>query len=299
MRHAEMSFYYIYGEHAREVDPKFVHVERVSSRGRFHEGRVEPHSHPHLHQLSYWLSGAGRFDADGECHTLSAGTLTWMPSGFVHGFDVDANADAIVISMSHDFLSDVLAPMGSAPIRSIQLRSIVRAVPSDLRDRLYESFQDVEREYGFPAWGQSHAIAAHVRLIMVALARLAQIDQAVDREPAAPDALFARFLATLERNFRTRQSVKSYASSLGTTPYLLNIACREGARMHASQVARGRLLLEAKRLLLYTNMTVAEVAFSLGFNDPAHFGRMFRSQTGLSPAHWRERQRQEMVRPAS
>ena len=48
-----------------------------------------------------------------------------------------------------------------------------------------------------------------------------------------------------------------------------------------------RLLLEAKRMLLYSNMTVAEAAFYLGFNDPAYFSRFFAHATGSSPRAYR------------
>jgi AraC family transcriptional activator of pobA len=58
--------------------------------------------------------------------------------------------------------------------------------------------------------------------------------------------------------------------------------------MRASDVVRARHLQEAKRLLLFTALTVNQVALIAGYPDPAHFARSFRAQTGLTPRAWRE-----------
>ncbi|MET0366097.1 MAG: helix-turn-helix domain-containing protein, partial [Sphingobium sp.] len=50
-------------------------------------------------------------------------------------------------------------------------------------------------------------------------------------------------------------------------------------------------LLEARRSLLYSNLSVAEIAFSVGFADPAYFSRFFQRNMGVSPRQYRDRQR--------
>jgi AraC family transcriptional activator of pobA len=55
------------------------------------------------------------------------------------------------------------------------------------------------------------------------------------------------------------------------------------------QVVHQRLLLEAKRNLIYTNMTVNQLAERLGFADPAYFSRFFRRLSGASPKAFRQR----------
>ncbi|CAD7340164.1 HTH-type transcriptional activator RhaS [Sphingobium sp. S6] len=284
-------YYFIYGQHIRDLDPRFIHVERISDRGTLHHGNVEPHVHPHLHQLSYWLQGEGRFTADGAEHDLAPGTLTWMPASVVHGFTVDAAADAIVLSLSHDFLSNVLAHVDAAPVETLARTPLVAKIPVELVDRVRETFLDLEREHQFPSWALKHVVSAHVQIVMIMLARLFEADRLAQGSPPKAAALFSSFLSLLDRRFRECRTVDAYVALLGTTPYLLNRACREGAGRNASEVIRGRILLEAKRLLHYTALSSGDVAFALGFSDPAHFGRAFRAETGLSPARWRAQQR--------
>ncbi|MDG8254063.1 helix-turn-helix domain-containing protein, partial [Streptococcus pneumoniae] len=58
----------------------------------------------------------------------------------------------------------------------------------------------------------------------------------------------------------------------------------------ASQIVQDRLLLEAKRLLIYTDHGVARIGEMIGFDDPAYFSRFFATRTGCSPAAWRKAQ---------
>jgi AraC family transcriptional regulator, transcriptional activator of pobA len=67
----------------------------------------------------------------------------------------------------------------------------------------------------------------------------------------------------------------------------LRTACAKVAGRAPLGLIQDRLLVEAKRLLLYSNMTVAEVAFRLGFDDPAYFSRFFTSHAGVSPRGFR------------
>ena len=59
------------------------------------------------------------------------------------------------------------------------------------------------------------------------------------------------------------------------------------------RVVSERRLLEAKRLLMFTVRTVEDIAYEIGFDDPAYFSRFFRERVGEAPAAWRRRQLQE------
>ncbi len=79
----------------------------------------------------------------------------------------------------------------------------------------------------------------------------------------------------------------AYAAALGLSPGHLNALCREHVRRSAGACIRGRIVLEARRLLRYTDMTAAMIVYSLGFEDPSYFTRFFTRETGLSPRRYR------------
>jgi AraC-like DNA-binding protein len=101
------------------------------------------------------------------------------------------------------------------------------------------------------------------------------------------NALVDRFQQSVEREFRRCHRVRDFASDLGVSPGHLNALCREHVRRTAGGLIRARLSLEARRLLLHTNQTAAEIAYSLGFDDPAYFARFFRRETGVTTTEFR------------
>ncbi|MBJ7445889.1 MAG: AraC family transcriptional regulator, partial [Sphingobium sp.] len=54
-----------------------------------------------------------------------------------------------------------------------------------------------------------------------------------------------------------------------------------------AQMLDDRALLEARRLLLYSQMSVADIAYAIGFEDPAYFSRFFARHIGQPPRVWR------------
>lgn len=122
---------------------------------------------------------------------------------------------------------------------------------------------------------------------------LAQIQRCVDRQPGVHPAkasvvLFKKLKHLLDDYFTQNWSVSDYASALSVTAHHLNRSCRQVTGQTAGQVIRARSLLEARRLLAFTDLTVGEIADALGYADSSYFARLFRSATGTSPAAFRQ-----------
>jgi len=92
------------------------------------------------------------------------------------------------------------------------------------------------------------------------------------------------------RIFRDNWPVDLYVEMLATTSHLLDLAAHAVLGSGVKRVASERRLLEAKRLLLFTVRTVEDIAYEIGFDDPAYFSRFFRGRVGEAPAAWRRKQ---------
>lgn len=102
-------------------------------------------------------------------------------------------------------------------------------------------------------------------------------------------SLVTRLKALLEAQFRYEHRVRAYAASLGVSADHLSAAVRKHEEGSVQSLIQRRILLEAKRLLQHTDLDVAGIAFSLGYQDPSHFTRAFKRGTGLSPSRFRNR----------
>ncbi|MDW7690808.1 helix-turn-helix domain-containing protein [Flammeovirgaceae bacterium SG7u.111] len=78
-----------------------------------------------------------------------------------------------------------------------------------------------------------------------------------------------------------------YAELLHTTPQNLNTICRKESNKSATDILSSFIISEAKRLLLYTGMSVTEIAYSLNFKDNSHFTKYFKRNTGVTPNSFR------------
>jgi AraC family transcriptional regulator, transcriptional activator of pobA len=292
--------YSLFGEAAGLVEPGFCHVERIGDRWRLHGGQVEGHSHPHLHQMTLWIAGYGHYIADETTSAISPTTMCWMPAGVVHGFRVKAGSEAIVLSMSDDFAREQLSVLtGTTGILPFSEKTILHLHEEDT-NWLLSLFLRMEREYAGVQAAQVECIGALARLALAETLRLARGTDVLPVSPGIEPSLLVRFMGLVEARLGERPGIDELASELGSTPYLLNRACRTGLGMRASDVVRARHLQEAKRLLLFTSLNVNEVAQVAGYPDPAHFTRSFRAQTGQTPQKWRERRISgEMSSPAN
>jgi AraC family transcriptional activator of pobA len=131
-------------------------------------------------------------------------------------------------------------------------------------------------------------LLAHATLLAVAFLRCRGETESSGRAQALPDTLVRRYRALLEAHYRSPQALAFYADALDVTADHLSRICRRLTGESALDLLNGRRMLEARRLLAYTPMPVAEVARELGYEDPAYFTRFFTRHVGETPSGYRQ-----------
>lgn len=121
--------------------------------------------------------------------------------------------------------------------------------------------------------------------------RLNQQEQEQMKRGTPGEALAIRFQAFVNQQFLTHKTVESYAELLNVSTDYLGQTVKKVTGKTVHHIIAERVLLEARKLLLYSDLTIAEIADYLGYSEATHFGRFFRQQTGTSPLVWRKTQR--------
>jgi len=125
------------------------------------------------------------------------------------------------------------------------------------------------------------------RLIII-ITRLAK-KQYLTNQALTDDKLdvLRKFNLMVENNYRKEHTVQFYADQLNRSPKTL--ANYFALYNHKSPLAvvQERIILEAKRLLMYTDKSAKEIAYDLGYDDAAYFSNFFKKQSGLSPSDFR------------
>jgi len=285
---------FLYGEPPRDADERFLHVETIADRSRLYEWRIRPHAHRDLHQLLLIFTGVGEMQAETLQLDFQAPALLVVPAGVVHGFAFTPQTEGYVVTLADTLLRD-LSREETAFKRLFQAPACASLADDPTHTQeLADTVPKLRRELVWKAPASRAAAAARLMTVLVSAVR------ALHEPPEVPSAatsaragLVARFRERIESHLRMGLSIAQYAKALSVTPARLRAACLEVTGKPPARVLEDRLLLEAKRNLTYTNMTVAETAYYLGFADPAYFSRFFSKHAGESPASFRKRMARE------
>ncbi len=281
----------LYGERVPVAGQEFLHIEEIQTRSQRYDWKINSHTHQGLFQTVFIVQGGAALDLDGQASEVQGPCAVVVPSGTVHGFQFEQGTKGYVLTFAESFLH------GSEESRECLLwkPGVLSLLASPANpggpSRVASMLEHLNEEFrGLPA-GRAAMQEWLVRAVLLLLARerarLAQAAQPGGRELD----VFNRFRALLECRYKEHWTVPRYAAALNLTGSKLNRACRSVAASSVNEVIQGRLLLEAKRKLLYLPVPVATVAYELGFEDPAYFWRFFRKHAGITPAEFRKAQR--------
>ncbi len=99
---------------------------------------------------------------------------------------------------------------------------------------------------------------------------------------------FRNFSRLVNIHYREKHSVADYADLLNLAPKTLSNKFHKLNLENPNEMIKNRIVLEAKRLLLYSELTIKEIAYQLGYEDPAYFNRIFTQKSGKTPAAFRK-----------
>ncbi|ADZ71146.1 helix-turn-helix domain-containing protein [Polymorphum gilvum] len=280
--------YHLYGESDPATDFDFFHIETIRARSKPLGWSLEPHSHAHLLQCLLITRGGGRLVDDAGERAIGPGGIAFNPAGVMHGWTFTPETEGYVISFTPDYLA------GPEDEHTEAERAALRAdrnllIPTEGRalDRLVFYFSEMADEFDHGARRRA-LFRPLVALTLLAIFPGDTAEAEIDRTPGF--SLF-RFRSLVEEHFRTERATEFYAGEMGLTVQRLNRYCRIFTGRTAAQALRDRVILEAKRLLAFSGLSVSQVAYDLGFEDPAYFSRVFRKETGESPVDFRARQK--------
>lgn len=156
-------------------------------------------------------------------------------------------------------------------------------------------FQVFKEEFDEPADNlKGEMLRTMLKRLIVKLTRLYK--NQVDMGDVANDDLdvVRRFNLLVEQHFKKMHQVQDYASLIHKSPKTISNLFSKHSGKSPLEVIHERLLLEAKRMLIYSNKTTKEIAYEIGFRDIPTFSRFFKKHMHLSPSNYRV-EKQNMV----
>jgi AraC-like DNA-binding protein len=151
--------------------------------------------------------------------------------------------------------------------------------------------QNIQDELEWKDSSTEEMIRTYVKQIIIRATRKwkkQNLDNETLRIPGNELDIFRDFSRHLEIHFREKHNVADYAELLHIAPKTLTHKFKNLNLDSPNQFIINRILLEAKRLLFYTDKPVKEIAYDLGYEDPAYFNRLFTNKTGSTPVNFKK-----------
>jgi AraC family transcriptional activator of pobA len=265
-----------------------LHYEPVTVRGKLHDWTIPAHRHDSLHQFQFLERGSASATIDGEQHELAAPAIMMLAPGSIHGFRYAKDSTGHQATVPTATLRRSLE--GAALLEGLLDQSFATSAiaPAGDAGECAALFEALAREFRGSAPGRVQALQAQATLVALWFLRHRGARPAETRHQAVRDTLVQRLRQLVEQNFRLHKPLSFYAGALHVTPDHLSRSCRSVTGCSALDLVHERLMLEARRLLAYTPMPVAEIAHALGYDDPAYFSKFFARSVGEPPSSYRE-----------
>ena len=260
-----------------------ISIEQLTKQVPF---RHIPHRHDFYHL--FWIeSGNGIFVSDGRSYPLTRGSLIFVSPGQVHAWKCNDTLKGHVLCFEP-------ASLFSGNDRPYRLLHDLAHFSATTRDRatfqvagstyriLRVAFKNLADEFHGSAEFRCDMVRSQITALLIRLHRLCLSTPLVEVQGYSTQ-LTNRFLSLLEKEAGKLQRTRYYTSALSVSPRILVDAVLAETGKSPSAWIRDRTLLEARRLLIYTDLTISEIAYRLNFRNVSYFVRFYRRLAGVPP----------------
>ena len=237
-----------------------------------------------------WNRGpAQTVSVDGIAHQLGENDLLLLVVN--QNFDFERPTDVVAYQFNREFYCIVDHDQEVSCVGFIfyglPSPMVIRTTAEEVRkfDLLHRVFID---EFGEHDAIQGEMLRMLLKRLIIKVTRLAKRQHLAEEMPARELDIVRRFNLLVELNFREKHQVQDYAGLLHKSPKTLSNLFKKAGAKSPLKIIQERIALEGKRLLLYTDQDVAEVAYDIGFQEASHFSRFFKRMVGVPPGSFRQ-----------
>lgn len=286
----QVPFYGLYGDSLKTSHPDLVHIEEIADRSRNHGWIINTHRHSKLFQVIYLQDGAVEVLLDGMTQHLTGSWIISIPTGVAHGFQFQPNSQGFVLSIDHSILMALLNIHQDIAFHNlVYLPQVIQCVEEYKSIHQFLQYIFLLRdEFNHYQIKRQDSLEGLSTLILLSLMRYLHQVNLVQQVGSGDSQLLGKFWSCLEAHYREHWTLDRYADHLHISISTLNRLCHKHTGENPKTILQERLLLEAKKRLIYTRQSVEEIAYFLGFKDQAYFSRFFKNHLGVTPGTYRK-----------
>ncbi|MEK2688892.1 AraC family transcriptional regulator [Bdellovibrio sp. GT3] len=258
-----------------------IRIERL--KDRITPKVAFPHKHD-FYQIVVVHRSTGWHEIDFTTYPVKGSQVFLIKPGQMHGWKLAKNSKGFVIEYTEE-------SFGKNLLGNLRLSQHSRLVPDHFKiptgnDIFSEKFLAM-MESEFLNQGDNYELSLQSYLSLVLLEAL-RVTKAADRQLGENNDVVTQFTDLVEEHFQDEHLVEFYAAQLKVTAKSLSAKVQKELDVSAKEYILNRCLLEAKRMLSYSDLSIAEIGYALGFDDPNYFSRFLKKNMKVSAGKFRK-----------
>jgi AraC-like DNA-binding protein len=283
-----LPIYQIQDFDAEKQKERYFYLNNFAAHLQEHQFIQKPHKHSFF-ILLFITQGSGSHTIDFKEYPVRPGTVFFLTPGQVHSWQLSADTDGFILFFTPEYylLGFPHKKLYSFPFFNTLLHQPLLQVPDSDQAFFLHIIQYMQQEHLGEQILKDDVMRDYLDIMLIYLRRLYE---AVDNEahiPATAMPQLQQLEKLIDRHYKEHPPVSFYADQLHMTTKQLNDTCKRATGKTTTELVQERVLLEARRLLVHSDLTVTQVAASLGYYDSAYFFRFFKKQLNETPEQFR------------
>jgi len=274
-----------------ETDIAF-RIARMEDIWKISKGKPdEPHRH-NFYTVLFVKHARAIHNIDFAAYSMNANQIFFVSPGQVHQIIEKEQSFGYAILFSADFLA-----RNNIPIRFIEDLNLFNdygnTPPLSINSKEMEVFSQICNHmftlYTTPIALNDQALGSLLKLFLIHCNSICSIAEENTQNREAGNSLLKQFKQLVNNNYALWHSTSEYAEALFVSPDHLNRVVKSLTGKTAKEYIQSRIIIAAQRFLYFSDQSQKEIAYELGFSEPANFSAFFKKYTGIAPSQFRER----------
>jgi AraC family transcriptional regulator, transcriptional activator of pobA len=281
----------LYGREDSMITANFLNLVSIDSSCRKHNWVIKPHFHRNLYQFFFIESGNGLCMVNEKNRPFSGLNIIIMPENNLHGFQFSEDIKGYTLSVSTQIMDKLTQSDKEIMMAFNRVRFLNMSHNYEEFNDAMDSIRRMLKELSLQALKTDEFMETLLYLLLIKIFRI-NTEAEKDYVPSTRELQYYKeFIKNLKKVIPTNRSIEDYTKLIGISKTHLNRVCQSIAGKSTKQVINNYLTNESMVLMAHTAMTISEIAHQLEFKDVSYFCRFFKKQTNVSPAKFREENR--------
>jgi AraC family transcriptional regulator, transcriptional activator of pobA len=270
-------------------DNRNLNFEIIKVKPQNINRNTTPDRHRHeFYSIFFVLDGTSTQEIDFEKYNITRRQIVFIPKGAIHWEIESRNLECYIMLFKDDFLAKPMMNMINSFVKYVIFqRKLILNLSEAEHQEFLKLAEVIEQEHAKE--NHQNLIFILQNLLLVWINKMESVTQnlALPNNFINGQLLAQKFITLLNENYIGHKEISFYCDRLQCTPKKLSQTLNSIFGLSTNDFIIESIMLEAKRKLCYTNFTVKEIAFKLGYENPHYFSRIFKTKTGLSPEEFR------------